>query len=185
MLSEEIDLHQIFKINPTAMALLTADFEFIDANDAFLAAIGHPLEDLIGRNAFEVVPKMPADPGGNPKWTALETALTSRRREVHQLHRYDIEDPAHPGVFEERYWSSIVTPVLGRGGQVEVLELSAREVTPIIRQYQSLHAEAEPSLTTPSPRLTNAPAAAVPVPAPRDAADSRAATHRRPRRARV
>ena len=66
MLSEEIDFHQIFKINPTAMALLTADFEFIDANDAFLAAIGHRLEDLIGRNAFEVVPKMPEDPGGIP-----------------------------------------------------------------------------------------------------------------------
>ena len=46
MLSEEIDLHKIFKINPTAMALLTADFEFIDANEEFLSAIGHPLEEV-------------------------------------------------------------------------------------------------------------------------------------------
>jgi PAS domain S-box-containing protein len=138
MLSEEIDFHDLFKINATAMALLTPNFEFIDANDEFLAAIGHPLEDLIGRNVFEVMPKMPEDPGGNPKWTALEAALTTRRREVYKLERYDIEDPARPGVFEERYWSSIVTPVLGLGGEVEVLELSAREVTPIIGQFQSL-----------------------------------------------
>ncbi len=138
MLSEEIDFHDIFKISATAMALLTPNFEFIDANDEFLAAIGHPLEDLIGHNVFEVMPKMPEDPGGNPKWTALEAALTTRRREVYKLERYDIEDPARPGVFEERYWSSIVTPVLGLGGEVEVLELSAREVTPIIGQFQAL-----------------------------------------------
>jgi PAS domain S-box-containing protein len=181
MLSEEIDFHQIFKINPTAMALLTANFEFIDANDAFLAAIGHSLEDLIGHNAFEVVPKMPEDPGGNPKWTALEEALTSRRREVHQLHRYDIEDPAHPGVFEERYWSSIVTPVLGRGGKVEVLELSAREVTPIISQYRSLQVEAVRSGTATEPVLANPHAAEALIPAPRTASSRGTARSRRRR----
>jgi PAS domain S-box-containing protein len=143
MLSEEIDLHKIFKINPTAMALLSADFEFIDANEEFLSAIGHPLEEVIGRNAFELVPKMPADPGGNPKWTALEAALTSGRREAYQLERYDIEDPTRPGVFAERYWSAIVTPVLDQDGQVEALELSARELTPIICQFRSLEVEAE------------------------------------------
>lgn len=145
MLSEEIDLHKIFKINPTAMALLTADFEFIDANEEYLAAIGRPLEEVVGRNAFELLPKMPADPGGNPKWTALEAALTSGRREAYQLERYDIEDPSHPGVFAERYWSAIVTPILGQDGQVEVLELSARELTPIICQFRSLQVEAERS----------------------------------------
>lgn len=143
MLSEEIDFHKIFKINPTAMALFTPDLAFIDANDAFLAAIGHPLEDLIGRHAFEIAPKMPEDPGGNPKWTALEAALTTRHREVYQLERYDIEHPAHPGVFEERYWTSIVTPVLGDRGEVEVLEMSVREVTPIISQFQSLQDEGD------------------------------------------
>jgi PAS domain S-box-containing protein len=155
MLSEEIDFHKIFKINPTAMALLTADFTFIDANDAFLAAIGRELEDLIGRNAFQVMPKMPEDPGGKPKWTALEAALTTKHREVYRLERYDIEDPAHPGVFEERYWTSIVTPMLGQGGEVEVLEMSVREVTPIISQFRSLQAEPEAASPTPQPALTS------------------------------
>jgi len=165
MLSEDIDFYEVFRINPTAMALLTADFEFIDANDAFLAAIGRGLEDVIGRNAFEVVPKMPEDSGGHPKWTALEAALTTERREVYQLHRYDIEDPAHPGVFEERYWSSMVTPVRGLSGEVEVLELSAREVTPIISQFRSLQAEPHAA----GPTLEQEPAN-VQVPLPRRSA---------------
>jgi PAS domain S-box-containing protein len=144
MLSEDIDFHKMFDIHPTAMALLTADFEFIDANEEFLHAIGRELEDIVGHNAFEIVPKEPEEPG-NPRWTALEAAVTTRRREVHQLHRYDIEDREHPGHFQERYWASAVTPLLAREGEVDVLELSAREVTPIVERLRALeHKEADP-----------------------------------------
>lgn len=138
MLAENIDFHEIFRLGPTAMALVTADCVIFDVNDAFLDAVGRPLEDLIGHNVFELFPKMPEDPGGNPKWTALEAAMTSGRREVDRLIRYDIEDPARPGVFEERYWSVVVTPRRGVGGSVETLELSTRDITPVITDYQGL-----------------------------------------------
>jgi PAS domain S-box-containing protein len=141
MLSQEVDFHQIFKISPTAMALLTADFIIVDANDEFISACGRALEKLVGRNIFEQFPKMPPDPGGNPKWTALEAALTSGKREVHELTRYDVEVPDQPGVFEERYWSAVVTPLRGASGDIEMLELSGREVTAIIAQFRELQAE--------------------------------------------
>jgi PAS domain-containing protein len=141
MLAEDIDFYQVFRIHPTAMALLTADLEFIDANDEFLAAMGRKLEELIGQNVFAVLPKMPPDPGGRPKWTVLEEAQASGRRESMSLERYDIEDPASPGVFRERYWSSAVTPVRGSNGRIEVLELSTREVTPIIDEFRKLQAD--------------------------------------------
>lgn len=140
MLAEEIDLHEIFKINLTAMALFTADFDFIDANDEFLQATGRSLDEIVGRNVFEVLPKVPAE-SGNPKWTALEAALTSGRRERNRLTRYDIEDPEHRGAFRERYWSSVATPLRGVGGQVEVVEFSARDLTPIIDQFRSMESE--------------------------------------------
>jgi PAS domain S-box-containing protein len=143
MLSHEVDFHQIFKISSTAMALLTADFVLVDANDAFIESCGRPLEEVVGHNIFEQFPKMPADPGGNPKWTALEAALTSGQREIQELTRYDVEDPARPGVFHERYWSAVVTPLRGSGGEIEMLEMSAREVTSIIAQYRELQAEEE------------------------------------------
>jgi PAS domain-containing protein len=138
MLAQEIDFHEVFKLNPTAMALLTADLVFVDANDAFLEAAGRPLDDLVGHNFFGRFPRMPPDPGGNPKWTALERAMTSGRTESDQLIRYDVEDPARPGVFEERYWSAVVTPIRGADGRLEVLELSAREITSVIFQFREL-----------------------------------------------
>lgn len=139
-MGQDVDCHEIFKVSPTAMALFTADCRFIDANEEFLQATGRELEEIVGRNAFEVFPKMPNEPG-NPKWTGLEAALTSRRRQVCKLIRYDIEDLATPGMFHERYWCSVVTPLLGLAGEVEVLEWSAREMTSIVEQFRRIQRE--------------------------------------------
>ena len=93
MLAQEIDFHEIFKIHPTGMVLLSADLVILDANDEFLSAMGRKLEDLIGHNFYDEFPKLPEDPGGRPKWTALDEAMTSGRRQCDQLLRYDLEDP--------------------------------------------------------------------------------------------
>jgi hypothetical protein len=147
MLAEEIDFYRIFKINPTIMVLLTADFVVIDANDEALNAAHHTLDEVVGRHYFELVPKM-LDAAGQPQWTALEEAVTSGHCEGCALVRHDIEDPANPGVFEERYWSTMVRPVRGLDGQVEMLEFSAREVTRIIEQYRELQAQSRHDLTS-------------------------------------
>ena len=67
--------------------------------------------------------------------------MTSGCHEGCELTRRDIQNPANPGVFEERYWSSSIRPLRGLDGQVEMLEFSAREVTPVIEQYERLKAE--------------------------------------------
>jgi PAS domain-containing protein len=143
MLAEDIDFHEIFRIHPTAMVLLTADFVILDANEAFLDDVGRPLEEIVGHNVFAEFPKMPEEPGGDPKWTALEAAATSGQCETCELTRYDFEDPQRPGVFSERYWSSVVRPIRDRDGRIEYLELSGLEMTPVIAKYQALQHEYE------------------------------------------
>jgi PAS domain-containing protein len=135
-----VDYRRVFKVSPTAMALLTPGLVILDANDEFLADIGRTREDLVGQYVFAALPTMPPGPAG-PKVTALERALASRKREAHELVRYDFEDPGRPGVFEERYWTSVVTPLRGPDGRVVVLELSAREVTAIISHFRSMQAQ--------------------------------------------
>jgi PAS domain S-box-containing protein len=141
MLAEEIDFHEMFNLHPTAMALLSKDLVILDANEEFLRATGRPLEEVEGRSFFDIAPKMPAVEGGDPKWTAIEAAMSSARREVHRLSRYDLEDPFSPGTFTERYWSVVVQPVRCGQGTEEVLELSAREITPVIDDFRALEAE--------------------------------------------
>jgi PAS domain-containing protein len=180
MLAEEIDFYRVFRLHPTMMALLTPDLEIIDVNDEYLAATGRPLEELLGKHMFAVLPKMPPDPGGNPKWTALEEAQASGRRASISLTRYDVEDPATPGVFQERYWSAAVTPVRGSDGHVEVLEFSAREVTPIIDEYKKLEAhENERPAASPPAAVNNKPVPGLSVPSQRRAAAPRRKSSRR------
>lgn len=175
MLAEEIDFKRIFRLHPTAMALLTPDLEFIDANDEFLEQTGRKLEELLGHNVFAVLPKMPADPGGRPKWTALEEAQATGRREGTSLTRYDLEEPTSPGVFRERYWSTSVTPIHGLDGHVEVLEFSAREVTPIIAEFKKLEQQGDERPAA----AGNNPVPGRSVPRPRRAAEPRTRSSRR------
>ena len=67
--------------------------------------------------------------------------MTSGRREHNALFREDIEDPDQPGVFVEHYWSSVAQPIRGDDGQVDMIEYSLRDVTPIIREYRVLQSE--------------------------------------------
>jgi len=124
------------------MLLLTADLAIVDANEAFLAAVGRKLEDMIGHNIFEEFPKQPEHPG-EPQWTALEEAMTSGRRQIDKLSRYDIEDPAHPGWLEEHWATTVAQPIRGSDGHVQMIELSTRDVTPIIGQYRAMQREDE------------------------------------------
>jgi PAS domain S-box-containing protein len=146
MLAQEIDFHDIFKIHPTGMLLLTADLVILDANDEFLATVGRQLEDLIGHNFYDEFPKLPEDPGGRPKWTALDEAMTSGKRQCDQLLRYDLEDPDRPGVFVERWLTTLAQPIRGGDGRVQVIELSMRDITPVIDQYRAQQREEEMQL---------------------------------------
>lgn len=139
MLAQDIDFHEIFRISPTAMAVLSADLYFVDVNDQFLAEAGRSLEELIGHNVFEMFPKMPRDLGDTER-TVLEEAFDTGRRAHLSLARYDLEDPERPGEFVETYWSSVVQPIRGHDGQVEVYELSLRNLTPVIAQFRAMHA---------------------------------------------
>jgi PAS domain-containing protein len=145
MLAQEIDFHDIFKIHPTSMVLLNADLVILDANDEFLSAVGRKLEDLLGHNFYDEFPKLPEDSGGRPKWTALDEAMTSGRRQCDQLLRYDMEDPDRPGVFVEHWITTLAQPIRGSDGHVQVIELSLRDITPVIEQYRAQCAESEES----------------------------------------
>jgi PAS domain-containing protein len=141
MLAEDIDFYQVFRLHPTCMVLLTADLAIVDANEEFLQQCGRELDDLIGHHLFEEFPKMPQAPSGDDAWTAVEAAMTTGKREHNLLFREDLEDPEQPGVFVEHYWSSVAQPMRDRAGEVEYIEYSLRDVTPIINEYRVLQSK--------------------------------------------
>ncbi|MFF4429600.1 PP2C family protein-serine/threonine phosphatase [Streptomyces sp. NPDC001513] len=131
-----IDYEAVFQALPGAVALLTPDLVYVDANDAFLVMSGRTREQMIGRYLFDVFPDNPSDPdatGMRNLRASLERVATTGERDTMALQRYDVEHAGRPGVWEERYWSPVNVPVLAPDGSVALLLHRVEEVTELIR----------------------------------------------------
>lgn len=136
----EIDYQRVFKTAPYPMAVLSPDFTILDVNDEYLTAAGRKREDVLGHSAFDLFPDRPDDPadtGPRELRASLEAVLASGEREFVSLTRYDVEDPGRPGVFEERYWRVVSTPLLSDSGRVMMIVLIVHEATPVISELRA------------------------------------------------
>lgn len=133
----DIDYQAVFRALAGPTALLSCDFTILDANDDYLAAVGRDLGDVVGENIFSAFPKNarePADIGPQYLRASLEAVVATGERDRMNLMRYDIQVPGQPGVFEERYWAVVNTPILGAGGQPELIVHRAEDATATVRQ---------------------------------------------------
>jgi PAS domain S-box-containing protein len=143
MTSSSIDYRAIFRSIPGALAVLTPDGSIIDVNDGYLEVSGRPLEQLLGKGIFDVFPANPDDPadlGPAELRDSLELVAATGEPDVMQPVRYDVEDLARPGRFEERYWAVTNFPLLDHEGQPTMIIHKADEVTHIINQVRNLEA---------------------------------------------
>lgn len=131
-----IDYQAVFQALPGAVALLTPDLVYLDANESFLSASGRTRTQLVGRYLFDVFPDNPADPAANGMRNlraSLERVKATRERDTMAVQRYDVEEPDGSGVWHERYWSPVNVPVLAPDGSLVLLLHRVEEVTEFIR----------------------------------------------------
>ncbi|MEU8755103.1 PP2C family protein-serine/threonine phosphatase [Streptomyces chartreusis] len=131
-----VDYEAIFQCLPGMVALLTPDLIYVDANEDFQRLSGRPREELVGRYLFDVFPDNPNDTtatGMRNLQASLLRVVATGERDTMALQRYDVEDPLHPGEWEERYWSPVNAPVFGPDGKVALLVHRVEEVTELIR----------------------------------------------------
>ncbi|MFF0095474.1 PP2C family protein-serine/threonine phosphatase [Streptomyces canus] len=118
--------------------VLGPDLVLADVNRAACRVTGRTREDLIGRYLFDAFPDNPADPdadGVRNLHASLHWVLRSKEPDTMAPMKYDIPVAHRPGVFEERWWSAINTPVLGPDGQVEWILHRGEDVTSFILSH--------------------------------------------------
>jgi PAS domain S-box-containing protein len=128
-------LQSLFESLPGLFLILTPELKIVSASDAYLEATMTRREDLLGRGVFEVFPDNPDDPratGVSNLLASLDRVRNTARPDTMAIQKYDIRRP--DGVFEERYWSPINSPVLGADGRIEYLIHRAEDVTEFVRQ---------------------------------------------------
>ncbi|WP_443063869.1 PP2C family protein-serine/threonine phosphatase [Streptomyces sp. NBC_00659] len=121
--------------------VLGPDLVLADINEAACRVTGRTREDLLGRYLFDAFPDNPADPdadGVRNLQASLHQVLRSKEPDTMAPMKYDIPVADRPGVFEERWWSAINTPVLGPDGQVQWILHRGEDVTSFIRSHPRL-----------------------------------------------
>lgn len=122
----------VFEATSSAYSLMDPEYVILAVNPAFADLVGIPAADLVGRQAFEVFAESPSQSGQEPVRVmreSLERVKRTGQRDNMLLHRFDIPDPARPGVFLERYWSPVNNPVLDDQGHVVALLQEVHDVT--------------------------------------------------------
>ncbi|GAA3071335.1 PP2C family protein-serine/threonine phosphatase [Streptomyces glomeratus] len=129
-----IDYAAVFQALPGAVALVTPQLIYADANAEFLRLRGLPREQVIGHFVPEDHPeKAPAEPLLLRVLASLRQAADTGERSIVALQRYDREDPDQPGVWHERYFNMTNIPVFGPDGRVALLLHRAEDVTELFR----------------------------------------------------
>jgi signal transduction histidine kinase len=129
------ELQSLFEALPGLYLVLTPDLRIIAASNAYLAATMTKREDILGCGIFDVFPDDPADPaatGVTNLRASFDYVLKHHAAHTMAIQRYDIRQP--DGVFEERYWSPINSPVLGANDEVKYIVHRVEDVTEFVRQ---------------------------------------------------
>jgi PAS domain S-box-containing protein len=114
-------IQKIFDSLPGLYLILSSDLIIQAASNAYLEATFTVREQITGKHIFEVFPDHKNAPEAQATKNlnnSLQQVLSTKKPNKMGIVQYDIANPAKPGSFTERYWSTTNTPVLDEQGEV-------------------------------------------------------------------
>jgi PAS domain S-box-containing protein len=132
-MSQVPDFEALFRVSPYPYLLMDRQLNIIGANQAYLKSTGRIEAELLGRYVFDAFPENPDDPGSTnvaEVRASLLRAIASGEPDATAFLRYSVpRQTANGTVFDERFWSTVHTPVRGRDGAVAFVAQNAIDVT--------------------------------------------------------
>ncbi|WP_030410616.1 PP2C family protein-serine/threonine phosphatase [Streptomyces sp. NRRL S-1448] len=131
-----MDYAALFAATPSPYLVLGTDLVIVEVNQAYLDATGRTRDDLIGKYVFDAFPDNPDDPeadGVRNLSASLHRVLATGEPDPMALQKYDIPIMGRPGVFEERWWSPVNTPILATDGTVVWIIHRVEDVTAFVQ----------------------------------------------------
>lgn len=133
--SSRAELKSLFESLPGLYLVLTPDFKIVAVSDAYLKATMTTREGILGRGIFEAFPDNPDDPeatGVANLRASLERVLLNAAPDTMAIQKYDVR--RLDGVFEDRYWSPINSPVVGEGRRIQYIIHRVEDVTEFVQR---------------------------------------------------
>ncbi len=139
--SPEPGFRALFEAVPGLYLVLDPGLRVVAVSDAYLRATMTERDAILGRDLFEVFPDNPDDPdpaGVRNLSASLTRVIRDGVTDAMSLQRYDIRKPeSEGGGFEERIWSPVNSPVLGRDGKVSYVIHRVEDVTEFLHLKQA------------------------------------------------
>ena len=133
-----LQFRALFESLPGLYLVLTPDLKIVAVSDAYLKATMTKRGEILGRGLFEVFPDNPDDPGASGVANlraSLNRVLQDAVPDTMAIQKYDVRRP--DGVFEERFWSPVNSPVLGADHRIEYIIHRVEDVTEFIRRKRA------------------------------------------------
>ena len=125
-------LQGLFESLPGLFLVFTPDLKIVSVSDALLEATMTKRENVVGRSIFEIFPDQPGTSAISDWRASLDRVRQAVAPDTMAIQKYDIRRP--DGVFEERYWSPMNSPVLGTDRRIEYFIHRVVDVTEFVRQ---------------------------------------------------
>ncbi len=131
------DFRRLFETAPGLYLVLDPELRVVAASDLYLQATMTKRSEILGRALFEIFPDNPDDPqatGVRNLQASLDRVRAKLVTDTMAVQKYDIRRPAgEGGGFEERYWSPVNSPVLGKTRRLEYIIHRVEDVTEYVR----------------------------------------------------
>ncbi|WP_257447730.1 response regulator [Archangium lipolyticum] len=132
-MSHTIDSQKLFDAAPAPLMVLDRELKYVTANQAYLRATSLQLDEVVGRNVFEVLPRPESSEGqdgARQLRESFERVLTSRLPDLIPMLAQSIVRSTQEGpVREERFWSYSHKPLLDSSGNVAFILQHSLDVT--------------------------------------------------------
>jgi PAS domain S-box-containing protein len=135
------DFRALFESAPGIFLALTPDLRIVAVSDAQLKATMRKREEILGRDLFDAFPDNPNDPtatGVADLRASFARVFQNKAPDTMAVLKYDIRRPETVGGgFEERYWSTVNSPVFGPNNDIAYIIIHAQDVTDQSRLTQA------------------------------------------------
>lgn len=124
-----IDFERIFDVLPSPYMLLDRNLNFVAANRSYLETTERKLEDLLGRHVMEMFPN-PGESGRRLE-ESLKTVIATGEQDTLAYLPYPIE--LEDGQFDNRYWTTVHTPIQDDAGTTAFVLQNTVDVTEFVK----------------------------------------------------
>jgi PAS domain S-box-containing protein len=123
----------LLRASPYAYLVMTPELVIVAASQTYLRVVQRSEEELIGRYVFDAFPLDPGRPDATNMAevkASMLRALAKRQADTTTFVRYAVPvETAEGRKFEQRYWSTVHTPLLNDSGEPELLIQNPVDVT--------------------------------------------------------